>query len=83
MPTCVEGHETEAADYCDVCGSPITSRVTPQVSKPAAAQRTECPACGTPVSGRFCEACGHDSALPAPVAAPQPAEAGSTSTWRW
>ena len=29
MPTCAEGHATEAADYCDVCGSPITSRVSP------------------------------------------------------
>ncbi len=26
MPTCAEGHVTEATDYCDVCGSPVTSR---------------------------------------------------------
>ncbi len=26
MPTCVEGHATEATDYCDVCGSPVTTR---------------------------------------------------------
>ncbi len=25
MPTCVEGHATEATDYCDVCGSPVTT----------------------------------------------------------
>lgn len=80
MPTCVEGHVTDAADYCDVCGSPITSRVTPQVSKPAASAK-DCPACGTPISGRFCEACGHDSALPEPAATPQPAEASASIRW--
>ena len=32
------------------------------------AEAKACPACGMPVSGRFCEACGHDSALPEPAA---------------
>ena len=27
MPTCAEGHDTEATDYCDVCGSPVTAGV--------------------------------------------------------
>lgn len=74
MPTCAEGHATEAADYCDVCGSPITSRVSP-------ARPKDCPACGASISGRFCEACGHDSALPEPAAAPQPAEASVPVEW--
>jgi hypothetical protein len=42
----------------------------------------ECPACHAPIDGRFCEECGHDSALPAPagevttspVSAPVPAD---------
>jgi hypothetical protein len=69
MPTCVEGHTSKAADYCDVCGSPIGSvAAQPDPSPPVEAKA--CPACGMPVSGRFCEACGHDSALPEPSAAP-------------
>ena len=75
MPTCVEGHTSKAADYCDVCGAPIGSaEVQPDSS--LAAEAKACPACGMPVSGRFCEACGHDSALPEPVAA---APAGTAS----
>jgi hypothetical protein len=69
MPTCVEGHATDATDYCDVCGSPIGA--------PASAK--ECPSCGASISGRFCESCGHDTALPAPVVA-QPA-AGVVTEW--
>ena len=74
MPTCVEGHATQATDYCDVCGSPVTSPAAPQVSSPTASAKA-CPSCGAPISGRFCEACGHDSALPEPAATPQPASA--------
>ena len=71
MPTCAEGHDTEATDYCDVCGSPVTAA-------------TVCPACNAPISGRFCEACGHDSALPEPAAAPaapQSTEAAVSVEW--
>ena len=69
MPTCVDGHESTATDYCDVCGAPIGSTAAPTVSPTAesASESKACPACGMPVSGRFCEACGHDSALPAPA----------------
>src|ERR1700752_3923293 len=35
-----------------------------------------CAACEAPVTGRFCEACGHDSAFPEPV---PPAKPGNTS----
>ena len=82
MPTCAEGHDTEATDYCDVCGSPVTARTTQPTSSSAAT--TVCPACNAPISGRFCEACGHDSALPEPAAAaaaPQSTEAAVSVEW--
>lgn len=61
MPACPEGHRSDATDYCDVCGVPIASG-----APPVASALPRCPACGAPADGRFCEACGHDSALPAP-----------------
>jgi hypothetical protein len=78
MPTCVEGHTSTAADYCDVCGAPIGSTAAQPDSSPPAEAKA-CPACGMPVSGRFCEACGHDSALPEPAAAPNAASVGWTA----
>jgi hypothetical protein len=81
MPTCVEGHASKADDYCDVCGAPIgTSAAQPDPSP--AAEAKACPACGMPVTGRFCEACGHDSALPEPVVAP-PQAANTVTPLRW
>ena len=74
MATCSEGHDTAATDYCDVCGSPVTARISPATPK-------VCPACGAPISGRFCEACGHDSALPEPAAVQQPADSAVTVQW--
>ena len=74
MPTCAEGHATEATDYCDVCGSPVTARISPATPK-------TCPACNTPTSGRFCESCGHDSALPGAAAVSQPADSSVTVQW--
>ncbi len=80
MPTCSEGHVTEATDYCTVCGSPVQPSATEPNPSPAAA--TSCPACGAPISGRFCEACGHDSALSAPLATAQSAgDAGVSVKW--
>lgn len=70
MPTCVEGHTSTATDYCDVCGAPIASGAAAAPVAPAAPEAKACPACGAPVSGRFCETCGHDSALPAPAVSP-------------
>jgi len=67
MPTCAEGHATDATDYCTVCGSPIEPPATQPHPSPAT---TTCPACGVAISGRFCESCGHDSALPTPVSQP-------------
>jgi hypothetical protein len=83
MPTCVEGHTSTAEDYCDVCGAPIgTSAAQPDPSP--ATEVTACPACGMPVSGRFCEACGHDSALPAPEQpGATPAPPGPSASVGW
>jgi len=80
MPTCVEGHTSKAADYCDVCGAPIESSAA-QPDSPPPAEAKACPACGMPVSGRFCEACGHDSALPEPSAAPAPNVSARSVEW--
>ena len=71
MPTCTEGHTSTAEDYCDVCGAPIASATAVKA----------CPACEAPVTGRFCEVCGHDSALPQPVAHAQPAAAPAPAGW--
>ncbi|MBF6210636.1 FHA domain-containing protein [Nocardia puris] len=72
MPACPEGHRSDATDYCDVCGVPIASG-----APPVASALPRCPACGAPADGRFCEACGHDSALPAP---PPQRPVGAAST---
>lgn len=63
MPTCPDGHPSAATDYCDVCGAAM---VGGGASTPPAVAPMPCPACGAPIAGRFCEVCGHDSALPAP-----------------
>ena len=65
MAICAEGHTSTAEDYCDVCGAPIGSPSAPAASAPP--ETKVCPACGASISGRFCETCGHDSALPAPA----------------
>ena len=80
MATCVEGHASKATDYCDVCGAPIGSAEA-QPDPSHGAEAKACPACGMPVSGRFCEACGHDSALPEPAAAPPPAAEAASVGW--
>jgi FHA domain len=53
MATCPDGHVTSALDYCAICGSSM-------------AEATTCRACHAPIAGRFCEECGHDSAVSAP-----------------
>ncbi|TCJ95538.1 FHA domain-containing protein [Nocardia alba] len=63
MPMCADGHQSRSTDYCDVCGSALGAAPAPD---PAALRL--CPNCHAPTSGRFCEGCGHDSALPPPAA---------------
>lgn len=64
--TCPDGHQSNATDYCDVCGAPIGGAPATVAAEPVAL----CPSCGAPSSGRFCEVCGHDSALPTPAVRP-------------
>jgi FHA domain len=80
MPTCSEGHVSVAVDYCDVCGSPIGPSAAPP-GPPSAPAAKACPACGAEVSGRFCETCGHDSALPEPASPPPAATSARQSGW--
>lgn len=60
MPLCADGHQSRSIDYCDVCGSALGEQPAPDRG-----DLRLCPSCATPTSGRFCEVCGHDSALPA------------------
>ncbi|XRQ09732.1 FHA domain-containing protein [Actinomadura welshii] len=70
MPVCPSGHTSGSADYCDVCGDamdgPPRARSAPARSRAAeppgepAGDAAACPQCGTPRSGRFCEADGYD-----------------------
>lgn len=73
---CREGHRSDEADYCSVCGAPIlsgsgsavppipvprSSHVKTGVGSPAFA--TTCPLCGEPrhdPDDRFCEVCRYD-----------------------
>ena len=82
--TCPNGHESQADDYCDVCGiamDPDATSLHPTVDAPAAPPAgTVCPNCQTAnvPDALFCESCGYDfttGSLPrpvAPVAAPTP-----------
>ncbi|MEV6558715.1 FHA domain-containing protein [Nocardia sp. NPDC051756] len=75
--SCPEGHESNATDYCDVCGAPIGEAAPAVAAEPVAL----CPSCGAPSSGRFCEVCGHDSALPSPAARPDPLPVSTSVAW--
>lgn len=64
MPTCPNGHDSAATDYCDVCGVRLDAPAHGvEASSPALAPaQTQasilCPQCGAPGLIRFCEACG-------------------------
>ena len=64
---CPQGHDSASSDFCDVCGTRISSspsRPDGMIGKHHAAGRfvasggESCPRCGTAVTGQFCEACG-------------------------
>jgi hypothetical protein len=71
MATCPEGHESAAADYCDVCGIRIGPPAAPstgsgaETSGPPDAGAAPsglgalCPRCGAAGLVRYCEACGY------------------------
>lgn len=82
MPVCPDGHNSNATDYCDVCGLPMQ----PQNQTELLAAVQQCPVCGalSDEDAFFCESCGYDfttGALswstqpPAPVMAPEPGAA--------
>lgn len=77
MPTCANGHQTSATDYCDQCGSPIATAGKHEPSAPAPAeakQGIECPQCQSVnvADALFCEACGFDFlGGPAPSTTPR------------
>jgi FHA domain-containing protein len=77
MATCPNGHQSADEEYCDVCGLAVGGAPSPPPQpkpEPAASGGAPCPACGAPLDGRFCEACGHDSlaALPEKPSTPAP-----------
>lgn len=80
---CPAGHESATTDYCDTCGAPMTAAEggppaggtpgqDPAAEAPVgeATAATACPACGEPVSGRFCESCGYDVEAGVPAGPP-------------
>ncbi len=72
MTSCPAGHETEATDYCDVCGiamdadpAPAPDDTSTFATLDASAEGGSdgtCPHCQAvnPVDALFCEACGYD-----------------------
>ena len=58
MATCPSGHESADDDFCDVCGFAIGPAAVP--STIAAVVALQCPHCGVPKAGQFCESCGYD-----------------------
>lgn len=63
MARCVDGHDTQSKDYCDVCGMAVAQEnvASPQPQVPE--QKTvTCPHCSQtmPQDSLFCESCGYD-----------------------
>lgn len=92
--TCPAGHESTTDDYCDICGAPIGAETAAEPSSPApeaeatapaatAPAATECPGCGEPVTGRFCESCGYDVESGTPAAPPPVTLVLSTDRAHW
>jgi type IV secretory pathway VirJ component len=60
MPVCANGHDSADEEFCDVCGLAFAAATATAAPEPAPAAG-DCPACGAPLGGRFCEECGADS----------------------
>ncbi len=85
MPICANHHESDAADFCTVCGIEIAPQDSAAPS--VATSVTHCPSCQaerSPGGGDFCEVCGYNFRtgkcgfpLEEPAAEPPPASAGT------
>lgn len=83
MPTCPDGHQSSAADFCDTCGmriegAPAAPPPDPGGGAAAPAAGTSssgeaCPVCGNDRTGLFCEVCGYDFGTGTPAAPVDPA----------
>ena len=85
MTHCPNGHESDAGDFCSVCGAEIAGQLAQTVSlpSPAATYLGGCPVCGTAretLQHVFCEVCGYnfrtraaDIPRPDPTTGPGPA----------
>src|SRR5947209_6020336 len=63
MHKCPQNHDSDAPDYCSVCGIEIGAAAPPPPAPPAEASAGACPECSTPrESSRhaFCEVCGYN-----------------------
>lgn len=87
MPTCANGHQTSATDYCDQCGSPMARVEQAQSgaapSSPAAGKPgIECPQCQAVnvADALFCEACGFDFLGGPPASAPADSDSASSDS---
>ena len=91
---CPQGHNSDEADFCSVCGSKIMNGAAPALS--AAPTEKVCPDCGAPgeaAAGMFCEACGHNyvtgaaghlrDSPPPPELAPEPAPPPAPAPSAW
>lgn len=90
MAVCPKGHQSEATDYCDVCGTLLVAGAADSAASPSAGPApaaATCPVCQANLTGRFCEECGHDSLAgpPTPPAVPpqQPAPGEPTVAGWW
>lgn len=76
-PACPQGHASDDPLWCDVCG--LAMAPAPPSAPPAAP--TACAVCGDRLDGRFCETCGHDSAVPTPAPTGTEPVAARARTW--
>ncbi|GAA1018782.1 hypothetical protein Aple_026110 [Acrocarpospora pleiomorpha] len=85
MAICPEGHDSADEEYCDVCGALLAGAPSAPAVRPDADQLDDCPDCGAPRGGRFCESCGYDFVLGggSRTSAPSTPSTPSTAASAW